>query len=175
MKKDKSVREQFIASQVAAGAEIERGSGGRTIDNPSADMWRTIALLVLNKEDQEIARLEANHAEELRLIMERCELNEALQTQSWFHRLAIRYGDETTHKLIAHQIEPGMTLEHLAASFGVPEPDCIYETPDGITHISYGDMVTGCHFEAQGDFITVAKLGSKVTFPDYVYNLSNNY
>jgi hypothetical protein len=125
---------------------------------------------------QSLARTDLAHAramgwwqEELRLQVEVQQLEASIQMLAWHHRLVVDHGDEIGHKLAQHQVEVGMTLKHLFASYGEPPAGGItYDSEDpDLWFIQYGSEATGSYFEQRDGIITLARLGMP-ELPNYV-------
>lgn len=145
---------------------------GRDItDEPSAEVLRLSCLLDHNMTDQQQARQWGQWDEELRLATEAQTLNAALRYELWKEALCKNYGRRTGRKLAAYQIEPGMTLEMVAAAFGPPGPGGMTVPLDDLTLciLRYGSPPTASVIELRYGVVTRAQVGA-VGFPEYVYD-----
>lgn len=165
-------RQQWI-EQLLVAEEDKARAEGRVPDELPADLRRLIIRLGFIKADQEIARENGWGAELLRLQMEEQELQATIKFEGWQHGLITAHGEKIGRKLAQHQVEVGMTLDHMVASFGVPLEGSItpHPTDQAVMYVSYGNLTTGSHFELRDNIITQVHLGT-ASFPDYVYKSS---
>lgn len=146
----------------------------RAKDDLPAGLRRLIIQLGFIKADQDTARANDWGTELLRLQMEEQELLATIKFEGWQHALCVDHGEEIGRKLAKHQVEVGMTMEHMVASFGVPATNGITPHPTdlAVVYVSYGSLSAGSHFELRDNVITQVQLGTG-SFPPYVYNDSN--
>lgn len=145
---------------------------GRDIsDEPSNKVLRLTCLLEHNAADQQLARQWGQWAEELRLATEAQALDAPLRHEAWKEALCTNYGRQTGRKLAAYQIEPGMTLEMVAAAFGAPAEGAMTVPLDDPTRciLRYGRAPTTSVIELRHGVVTSAQVNA-VGFPDYVYD-----
>ena len=107
--------------------------------------------------------------EELRLQLQVQQLEAAIQYETWQHALMTDHGEEIGRKLAQHQVEVGMTLKQLFASYGQPPAGGItYDPKDpDLWCIQYGSETTGSYFEQRDGIVTLARLGTP-ELPSYV-------
>jgi hypothetical protein len=77
--------------------------------------------------------------------------------------IARLYGEDIAKKIIAQDIEPGMTLDHLSAAFG-GSPIIESDGPGYLTVI-YGSKESGNYFELHNRVITKAVIRKKTLPP----------
>lgn len=84
-----------------------------------------------------------------------------LKLRTWQHTLMEHFGPEVGSKLSQHQIEVGMSWEHLVFSYGPPLMEAITLLGKEPTHLAvqYGSKATGSYFEVVADVVTIARLG----------------
>jgi hypothetical protein len=157
--------------QLLLAEENKALAEGRVPDELPAYIRRLIIRTGFIKADQDTARENDWGAELLRLQMEEQELQATIKFEGWQHGLCKTHGEEIGRKLARHQLEPGMTMEHMVASFGVPATADItpHPTDESVMYVSYGSLSTGSHFELRDNIIARVQLG-RAAFPDYVYN-----
>lgn len=111
-------------------------------------------------------------ADELHLHLEIQRAAAELQLRAWQHTLMERFGPEVGAKLSQHQVEVGMSWEHLVFSYGPPPTGAITLLGKEPTHLAvqYGSKVTGSYFEVIADVVTVARLGVP-TMPAHLLEL----
>ena len=106
--------------------------------------------------------------EALRLQVELQRLEADIRYQAWQHGLLVDYGQEVGRKLGQHQVEVGMTLRHVLASYGVPAQGMLLDAEDtGLMYLNYGSEATGSRFELREGIVTRAVLG-RPELPAYV-------
>jgi hypothetical protein len=132
-------------------------------------LQRLLLTQSLAQADLATARAAKWWSEELRLQLEVQQLEAAIQYEAWQHALVTDHGEEIGRKLAQHQVEAGMTLKHLFASYGEPPVGGItYDSEDpDLWFIQYGSAATGSYFEQRDGIITLARLGMP-ELPNYV-------
>jgi len=142
-------------------------------DEVPAEQRRRIILYNFNKADQEDAREAGDTAEEMRLILEAQELSGSIQLGTWEHALKKNFGEEIGAKLANHQIEVGMTLLHLTASFGPPpEGGQLINNQNGRIVLKYGKGEHASYFELDDNHvITYLVLNGGAVLPPELYDL----
>lgn len=159
--------------QLLIAEEEKARSKGRVPDELPIHLRRLIIRVGFIKADQDVARDNGWGTELLRLQIEEQELQATIKFEGWQHALCTAHGEAIGQKLARHQVEVGMTMQHMVASFGVPAHEDItpHPTDEGVMYVSYGSLATGSHFELRDDIITRVQLGT-TTFPEYVYKSS---
>lgn len=163
-------REQAFMLQLAEDFNQAVEQGRDLTDEPSAEVLRLSCLLNHNAADQQQARRWGQWAEELRLATEAQTLDATLRHELWKDALCLNYGRRMGRKLAAYQIEPGMTLEMIAAAFGPPAAGAMTVPLDDPTLcvLRYGSPPTASVIELRHGVVTRAQVGA-VGFPEYVY------
>lgn len=92
------------------------------------------------------------------LAAEISRLEVAIQYEEWVVSLIQRFGNEVAAVLANQEIDVGMQLAHLYASFG--QPDKSEQVGDALA-LTYGNRRTGSYFEANSEgIITRAEIVS---------------
>ena len=162
-------RQARVERLLAKGAQP---GSGVTVQLPGP-LQRLLVLLVVMEEELASARANGWWAEESRLQLEIQQQRAELDYQVWQQALIKDHGPEVGRKLGQHQVEPGMTLTQLFASYGTPPDGAISYAADDPTHwfVQYGSEATGSYFELRDGVVTVARLGEP-TLPAYVLSSS---
>ncbi|MFD1873886.1 hypothetical protein [Hymenobacter bucti] len=164
-------REQAFMLRLAEHFNQAVEEGRDITDEPPAEVLRLTCLLEHNAADQQHARQWGYWAEELRLATEAQALDAALRHEAWKEALCTNYGRLMGRKLAAYCIEPGMTLEMVAAAFGAPGPGGMTVPLDApeLCVLRYGSPHTATVIELRHGVVTRAQVGA-VGFPEYVYD-----
>jgi hypothetical protein len=165
------LREQDFMLQLADHFNQAMQEGRDITDEPSNEVLRLTYLLDYNAADQAEARRWGHWAEELRLATEAQTLDAALRYETWKEALCRNYGRQTGLKLAAYQIEPGMTLEMVAAAFGAPAPGGMTVPLDDplLCILRYGSPPTDSVIELRGGVVTRAQVRA-VGHPEHIYD-----
>ncbi|MGI4735067.1 MAG: hypothetical protein ACRYG7_07805 [Janthinobacterium lividum] len=141
-------------------------------DGAAPEVIRTIIALHFNKADQDDARAQSNTTEEMRLITEALEMHAGASWKIWDANLRKHYGEEIAAKLSNHQVEVGMTVAMVGASYGnVPEGGEYRNRENGRTVLVYGSGEDASYFEfSEEGIVTVAVSRGGWALPDFVYN-----
>lgn len=165
------LREQDFMLQLANHFNQAVEEGRDITDEPSNEVLRLTHLLDYNEADQAEARRWGHWAEELRLATEAQPLTAALRYEAWKEALCKNYGRQIGHKLAAYQIEPGMTMEMVAAAFGATGPGGMTVPLNDplLCILRYGSPPTDSVIELRGGLVTRAQVRA-VGFPEHIYH-----
>jgi hypothetical protein len=87
----------------------------------------------------------------------------------WTNKLCALFGETIGSKLANHQIEPGMTREHLLYTYGVPKLEDI--TVEGNRQFwLYGSETTGARFELVDNVVVRAGIITPPPYPAHAFD-----
>ena len=120
-----------------------------------------------------IAKMEAFDAEKesdlLELTLDEHRLRGAHQHQHWVAKLCMLYGDEIGNKLANHDIEIGMTRDHLLYTYGLPEKNDITINSNQLIY-RYGSEKCGSSFKMVNHVIIETNLITPPPYPPHAFD-----